>query len=417
MLNLYNAVHSYSNTFDGLEPLLAGVGMQPVMFSEYNSTIISMCRNSESLEFMTKTADSIDKTSPVFHELQKIQDTATRACKLNYTKLVNLYKQYQTALIQRGHFPNPSTFDNLSIIDASKILAIRNPVSDNDELEESVKLFNEIENFGNTVKFCGIIPCFDHGVMRLDGSVVVKWDVKNLDLDKNDITLYVYAWIPKGTIDLDFDIPYAEFTATLHYNTVGEDLVETTMVGDISIITMLDMFQMISPKQMKWSKDDRMLWNRVYVRFAKLVDTLSEKKAPYGSCAEIIDNMIFGFLGTNYFLHKNRQPISRSVSPDPVILCAFDQEKQDQRRTIDVSMTIATESDARSISKSRDVICYQVASWGCRGHIRHYKDGKMIWVKPHVRHRRCMEEIANVVAPAPTTITVNDSEEGELKYG
>ena len=41
----------------------------------------------------------------------------------------------------------------------------------------------------------------------------------------------------------------------------------------------------------------------------------------------------------------------------------------------------------------------------------------MIWVKPHVRHRRCMEEIANVVAPAPTTITVNDSEEGELKYG
>ena len=100
MLNLYNAVHNYSNTFDGLEPLLAGVGMQPVMFSEYNSTIISMCRNSESLEFMTKTADSIDKTSPVFHELQKIQDTATRACKLNYTKLVNLYKQYQTALIQ-----------------------------------------------------------------------------------------------------------------------------------------------------------------------------------------------------------------------------------------------------------------------------------------------------------------------------
>lgn len=401
MIDMGKLSQSYKNSIDST-PL----GVLCTGANEFKNTIISMCRSPESIELFTKTGTP-SSTDQAVLELIRINKNAASAYGRNFTRLVQLYEEYNKALTTRGLVADPNKFSTLSTIDAKHIIKLKHPPLQGNEAE-SANTHNQIIEYGDRMKFLGIIPCFDRGVIHLTHGVSVKWDIAWLNLDNNEMRLKCSAFILGETLGFDYNIPYTDFSFSVHYNTIGDNISHSVIMKDIDVMPMIQMFTAINPKQMRWNKTDRMAWNRVYVRMAKLVDTISAEPAPTASICDLLNDLIFAFLGTNYFLHRNSvSPRPKKNPHEPIIINAFDQEKQDARRVLEVSTNpIDKNTNIIATHEQSNVRCYQVATWGVRGHVRHYKDGKVVYIKPHVKHRRSMGELIYTEKPAPQSINV-----------
>lgn len=73
----------------------------------------------------------------------------------------------------------------------------------------------------------------------------------------------------------------------------------------------------------------------------------------------------------------------------------------------DVGPHVRIVSDGPPIRHVREIQRkYVTPSWQTRGHMRTYKSGKTVYVRPSVHVRKCLKDVAGDADPAPATITV-----------
>lgn len=83
---------------------------------------------------------------------------------------------------------------------------------------------------------------------------------------------------------------------------------------------------------------------------------------------------------------------------------AYDQSTQDERKIRTIGTISITSKSVPHAPTQKSAAKYVIASWQTRGHIRHYKSGKTVYIKPSIHHRHALKQNA---APAPVTIKLN----------
>lgn len=271
------------------------------------------------------------------------------------------------------------------------------------EFLQKTKTWNETESLLHT------IPCFKTGVLKqtTDEEVTfIQWTTNNVDIDNHsiDITLQVYT----QTILKDFDYntwaPGPTINATMAFPEQGK--FEMQINVDKST-TMSDLLKLVPPTKLKWSPFQSEIWKNSSLQIAYVQEKDWTKPDTESFYTRLIRDFMVSMTLINTILETNK-PVSRTnknTEHKPKIIPNFSQDAQDERKVRTINTINFLSKSVPHTPTEKSVIKYNIESWQTRGHLRHYKSGKTVWVQPSVHHRKALQNNKSEVAP--TTLKFN----------
>lgn len=276
-----------------------------------------------------------------------------------------------------GPAPSEEDIANENIVEHS----INCPLS-SDQLDAYIQ-----ENFP-----LGAAPCFEQGVIFAAKDCASVFKLESLDPNTGEMTMFFATYLDdpdQNTLDLTFSCrvkikpieedPYFE-VSLLEFKS-RNDLIHGT----------------VPRKALNWGPDDFRCWNKI-----RMEASVKANLAKEAAVATAIN-----FARVNCLLQHHR---AKAV-PDPDSL----ETELDQNTEIDLDnppvrttelipgqkpkakiWTIAgikiKSATKPQQPKKSTIIRYKAAAWSVSGHLRHYKSGKVIYIKPYQCHRKGLNQ-------------------------
>ncbi|MCM1230125.1 MAG: hypothetical protein NC489_08330 [Ruminococcus flavefaciens] len=362
---------------------------------------MAICRDSESAERFSKTCGCNDD------DFKRVYDNAD---KYGFKRCVDLWNKYHRAVITRktkGQYDYWATVNQLDMIDAtgihSQMYSVTNP--------DAVPVITQsIREYSRKVGFYSALPCFHRGVLKLTNGIRAIWSVDKIDELEKYFTLDVLVFYDGVEMDIGENVICANFKISIRYNPTNDPTELPFALGmpPVPKDALINMLQMVTPKQMNWTKDERLIWSQVYLKFARIINDKIPGGSLYNTIKSASTDLINIFVAINAILDKNKAKVVRSYERDDIIhINAFDQAAQDKRRERTADVVKFRSTAVPHAPSETNIRKYKVASWNVRGHPRTCASGKITWVREHPNHRKCMTEEQKKLKPAPSTITLN----------
>lgn len=367
--------------------------------------LIHICKSSNAKShFFNFNYNSITIADTGKEDLSVIFRTGS---KFNFNKMASLYVAYHDALMKKGFFKDPKSYDSCNIIDASAFFkTILNNLNGAEEIE------NSIRNYVSSNPFYAYLPCFNDGVLKMSNVTYCHWKVNSVDAENKTLSISMYLYYNEHS---SFT-PFAEFSATLEFpehltKKVGFTLTHTTYTS------LYEILHAITPKQMKWVATDRKAW-MLFIKFGKMVDAISiDGDCVYDAVQENIFIIMWCFAYINSVLHSNKRHYKarQKKTDETKVVKSFNPEKQREKKLHILSNLVSITSDEppKEMTKCTSVK-YHLASWTVKGHVRHYKSGKIAYVRPHTKRRKGMEKEAETTTPRTQKVVLNTSHDDKI---
>lgn len=331
------------------------------------------------------------------------------------------FAQYNRALVEKGLAMSKSDIMALDRIDMSALARKNGEKNQIPELavDESLRLQVRLFSKNPDMGFYRQIPCFSEGVIRVNVDRYVYFKMLGMDIESESFRVFLrdYAevksplpgqpavWQPGvyGTVDLRFrrDTGSCEIT------------VDPDNCGTFSAI-----YRQVPPKELGWDKIRREAWKHIAQANAERARTKFEKAGthPVVRLAEVFSSYV---VLSNYVLETNKAKLApgqarrasnsntESNKSDAGAVGKPDMSRQDipDKLVRNVGLIrVVSERPPRTFS-SKSSRNYRIPSWTARGHVRTYKSGKTVYVRPTVRHRKSLGS-GNTKAPQ-SVINVN----------
>lgn len=360
----------------------------PIAPKVYRTCVWSMCRDHNSQLALMGTDNESYKSADLLKEINHGVNYIRTKYNNNFDRVINLYLDYNQALINRGIFP-ALDLENTDYIDAHNVYDMLYTLGKPNETKEAAM----VAEFMANNPLYSLVPPFTKGSITINDGFDAMYTVKEINPIDETVTIDV-TFFDREFLIKNHPIPYIRYNVTASYDAKARTI-KTNAEASYNI---LDMYTLITPKEMKWSKADRTAFNAVILRLVRLLEGDDHKMS--SGCVYATMPTFFGAIAaTNAILfakqtHAHQRGTSNKVTPASV----YDPEAQ---RTQSVHIIEKDQIMVRSFSEpqlgsSMRPMNYQVASWSCRGHVRHYKSGKVAYIPPHTKHRKCMEDVEDV---------------------
>ena len=167
---------------------------------------------------------------------------------------------------------------------------------------------------------------------------------------------------------------------------------------------------------MKWNAEQIDMWERIVLQ--NTIDQEARFAVRNTNNVEQLAN-IFAACVTlcNYLMSKHRLTIVKPKSEDNTVSAQIEpkgnrpyvpsEPSARRERTIGLVRFISEEPPKRPNKKT--IRQYKLASWPTRGHIRHYANGKTVWIKPSVHHRQKLKNNPNAIHGENTVIRLKNN--------
>lgn len=234
-----------------------------------------------------------------------------------------------------------------------------------------------------------IIPPFKEGTMKINRHRYVKWCIQEINEEEQSywVSLEDYAydgvWLQDNLLVGQFCWnPKVDEGKSGYHRTAGDPLsllIEKDLKEDVPGL----------------DEDTRSYLTDVAIPYLRSVED-----------DEDLDDVFLHFVGaiiyTNIKLLHSKPKAIRG-SGNKIKTSAGDVDKSPKPkivRTIDGGIRITSVKPPRPASPDT-IRTYHIAAWKSRGHIRHYKNGKTVYVRESIHHRKCLQEETPVI---PQTI-------------
>lgn len=363
------------------------------------------------------TKDDIPKYAHLFqinnpHRLPTVnasyQKTIRRCIKQkNPNKLYNALRAYQSCLweqyniqLAKHDYPNVKDQDKFNILDVTgicgKIMKGQGTIEDRILLSITVKQYINKHN-----GFYERLPCFTEGIMNYRVSpdapnTQFYWKILNIDPNNESIKIRLISIAPNNNQNnlYIYDAIITIQPTTLKYTCE-------------SLSKYQDIHHICSKKELQWNNIDLEVWNAHLQNYINIInDGLTWKQKQLDEMIMIDIERFFTFnLIANAIMAKkakNNSTNHTNVQPHPTPTKIIQTPAKQQKRTVhnfDNMIRVSTDDNWKP-SASPKTIHYVAPSWNVRGHVRHYKNGKTVYIKPHTKHRQNMKSTTD--APKQT---------------
>lgn len=248
------------------------------------------------------------------------------------------------------------------------------------------------------------LPPFKKGVLRINKQRYIEW---NVDLAEDDGSYAV------SLADYVFDI----YNKVWYLNAIGQFLIVKTDDGGINIETVeFHNAVKIFASNIKDYKDEiisEMDEVEGYKSKEECFKGFSLALLRHNDVDEKIESdwllgrFFLAIAETNVILQQSKLKTLRGSSKSKVKTMAGEIDtnpKPKKTRVLPNGVEFVSDKIPRVYDKD-SIRKYTIESWHTRGHIRHYKNGKITYVKESVHHRKCLENKGSSV-PAQQIIQV-----------
>ena len=138
---------------------------------------------------------------------------------------------------------------------------------------------------------------------------------------------------------------------------------------------------------------DRKIWKE-FIRLQKELDAVNHKIVVKSTCDAI---MTAHMLTVNYLNEKKD-----TLTENTTVIKATTQTRiyapdVKQRVTSHIGPVHIRKERKKTIRKLSGIIKYTMPSWDVRGHYRHYKSGKVVYIPPHTNKRKNLEQTNDTI--------------------
>lgn len=317
---------------------------------------------------------------------------------------VSMYNQYQDLMVKKHGF---CEFEQLTKMDCIDVTGLGK-----ENIESPMYGPSESFNAGlepvDEQTFYLALPCFPSGILQLPDNRVIHFEVTDLetgDLNSARISLAHYRCIPyngangKNTVTAD---PGRRVSFLLSPQTIGFDGVHFRVKESAIIehVSFTDLYTCFHPREMNWTKGQVRLWEQVVLQNA--VD--QDEKFKRGRLAELLvaDLFVNAIISANVLLSNQRPVIEYPARPEtsrtsrpasgakPASLAPVDPDEPVKKTRIVGTVKFVSAKLPKAPSQ-KTLRQYHLAEWKARGHMRHYKSGKVVYIRPAVKRRKALQ--------------------------
>lgn len=364
--------------------------------------------------------------APIFTESDKedkakYEQLMSYLCRSNYKhyrKIADsLFTTYQNNLIENGHVCSAAEIERMDHIDATAIYQkIQtagaekcNAYSD----EEKAEIMSDPKKL-----LFEIIPCFSSGILTTHKNHMVHFHVTDINLDENSVTIYLHEYLndafnKKNIISGDTCL----CCYSIKPDETGELAVQIETTDETS---SSEWYHMLSYAQLGWSKPQIKIWEQIWLQPTLIVDQKMTKSNisikerlchPFGAYILILNSYL-----AKYRVKKKPGPTQNLEptfdNPDPAYTSVnpISSDKPMSDRIIHMvnDFVILSKQKPRKPSM-KTVRQYTAATWTRRGHVRHYKSGKVCYIEPVVCKRQSLNPNSEQ-KPTPVTIRLKNTD-------
>lgn len=237
-----------------------------------------------------------------------------------------------------------------------------------------------------------LIPPFEKGVLRINKNAYLDFEIENLDLDEKsfEISISCYSF-DQGVWTLS-DIVTGEINCNgekITYSVNGLNLAE---ILDQFFDTVKDELGDEIKKLYKHSNDEPVDVDTLHLLIIKRMRR--EMVSSDDISNAILGHFIPAIYKTNKALSERKpRPIKNKGTGSKVKTSKGepDMEPKPKITRVLVNGIHVTSRKPPRVPSEETIRKYRVAEWNTRGHLRHYKNGKVTYIKPSVHHRKCLE--------------------------
>ena len=288
-----------------------------------------------------------------------------------------------------------------------------------DEEENAVNLFRR--------DFYSWIPPLERGVLRILTRAYIYFELYDIDIDgKNySMKMQVYESNPDDENYPWFLTFIADYTVSK-----GNDAAECSItINDYSdFYTIVTEYEEdgVTLKSLLWSNNDEKRFFKEYT-LTVLEHLVDMKFAGFPSPAgvsnfedetrEMDDDGFLNYVFTtgisflysvseaNYMLSRNK-PVAQRKTHNKSVMVRDENAKKPKRQIIRAVGGIKIKSVKIPKVPSEDSVRkYKVSVWNKRGHVRHYKSGKTVYIRQTICKRKCFD---NNGVPLQTVIDIKN---------
>lgn len=353
--------------------------------------------------------------------------------------ILNLAKKTYMSLSRTHAFPTPTSFlnhyqtllhdytsklpvlcddilspDEIAALDVIDARALQDNQWPNSLLQQYFPYAHSLEH-----PVYAFVPCFTKGLFIMPTMenmlpCCVVFELLNIDESKETLRIKLNAYTDQtsgyepsvgcvvniNAIICTYDIPSPYLPPIITLESEG-------------LIDYPELYTRIQPKILNWSRLDCQIWEKTVLQNA--VDQMARYKSCDSSPFETLSRRFTdGILAVNACLSSKRPviikdtaPSSTDTQPVPKTTQPSPQPIPTRRvRSVGVVKFVSAAPPKPGAKAARN---YKTPSWTARGHVRHYKNGKQVYIKPTVKHRR--KKLTDQ-APVPSTIIIRDNRPG-----
>lgn len=265
-------------------------------------------------------------------------------------------------------------------------------------------------------RFYNSLPCFQSGLLKVNIGRMIYFELTDLNLDTLTAKIKIHDYIIEdGQSQLGRGVllsinPYytrkpSEPKSFLSYLTEGitenaPDIAQPYQI--LKTETFAELYTKIPPKMLGWNRFMVKFWEAVTLQNAV------DQDEKFRRCGiDPADQLAHYFMQeiqlSNYFLDKQK----------PVRLDKSDKQREQQTENYSSKMPAPINPDMpiKHIRKvgiiqfisnkpprkpsPKTARQYRIAVWTVRGHIRKYANGKTVYIKPTVKHRKALQNHTN----------------------
>lgn len=307
-----------------------------------------------------------------------------------------LFNAYMAAYAKQVKVLDPSEFSNMDLIDLSDFTQEQRKKE-----ETNMTKFLADADWAHPAYL--LIPCYERGLLRVNAHRTIYFEQKDVQTDFVVLYLQDYVFTPDGQITLGVSCT-ARFSVQK-----GETLrIQCDILQQTSF---LDMYTRLSPRALNWTSDQVTMWESLALQNA--VDQEARMALrDTSSMLSLVEITYKNIIFTNYCLSSYRPVMPPSSKKEeaqrrsPAAAKRNTAKEPPERRIVTVGAI-----RLRSASKPRPfggVRQYHLKEWNVRGHIRRYKSGKVVYIKPSARRRRSLMEDKDTAGftKIPTTLHI-----------
>lgn len=299
-----------------------------------------------------------------------------------------LLKFYIQKLIDDGKMMKLSDVKRMDILDTIDFL----PPPDNGYGMPSFGPASSQEReIMNKMGWYSNIPCFEKGAIRVNTFRYIVFEVLEIDPEKGSLRIRLRDYMKPDESIWQMGVG---ITAEIQKDWHAEDI-KTNRFRNLVIEekqNFEDLYTMYSAKELGWSERDYKQWLDNIIKNAELTTKQYVKQSGVDQCEHLLRTFILLIVRCNVMLEKNKpsKPVGRKTTKGER-KTSYEKNHAPERKIRMVGSIRVQSKDVPKRPCLETVITYRTATWMVRGHVRHYKNGKEVYIKPRMHKRKALE--------------------------